>query len=544
MRNIGILIKTLFRQQFRIDKSNKRSKSIKISLFVSFGIIAVTLLPLLVVTMISYSKVCVEAGIGQSFLSSIFMAIELFALIFGTIMLVNTLFFSKDNAFLATLPIKPTQIFFAKLAYVAVNELIFAGTVGLIVLIIYGVVAKLGVLYYILGIIAVAIAPLLSLLASSILLFPLMYIMSFVKKNTILTSIVSLVLYVGGFIAYFIFISNITGNIDSALDTSLIINMFDRMGKVFFFNYSLAGIVLLTDVVKNLLIVIAVWGIGIVITYLLSGLVYRKGVSRQAEVSSMKIAKTDYEKVGLLKALMKRDWKEIVRDNSLFFYCIMQVIMAPLMIILLFGVMYKGMDLGDIATGALINVMGLWFFIMFSCGANYVATSAITRENRKWYLMKVAPIPYTLQIRAKVYLAYIFTAITTILGGISLMCFGMNVVSGIMNTIIVLILGYGFVCWQVKIDLDKPRLNWTNIAEGLKNNPASMVTMFSSMGIGLVMGAISYLGTILPNILPINQILSYIIVYTVLFIFALIFALAMGKTLYSKTDSLFNKLEG
>lgn len=542
MNNVALLIKTLFRQQFRIDKSNKRSKRTRIGIYVALGILIVIYLPLMAVMLVSFSKGCVENGFGQSYLSMVFTAIEVFALIFGTIMLVNTLFFSKDNAFLSTLPVKPSQIFFAKLATVALNELMIAGTIGYIAVIIYGIVAKLGVLYYILGLLAVIISPLLSLLVSSILLFPLMYIMSFIKKSTVLTSIVSIVMYVLFFVAYFIFISSITTNIENTLDPNSSLALITSLGNALFFNYALAGVVLINDIGKNLLIVLAVWGIGFVITYFLSNLVYRRGVTRQAETSSMKIAKQDYKQGDVLKSLIKRDWNEIKRDNTLFFYCVLQVIMAPLAIFLVVGVMYKDMEIDMKST--LSTIMGILFFIMFSCGANYVATSSITRENRKWYFIKTIPIPYTMQIRAKVRLAYIFTIITSVLSTVSLILTGVNTFVAILNLITVLVLGYGFVCWQVKLDIDKPRLNWATIAEGLKNNSASIVTMFASMGIGLLFGIVCGFAEKLPEVINISKMALYAIGYAVLLILSCVFALLKSKSLYNNTDKLIEKLEG
>lgn len=547
MKNVWLLLKVLFKQNYRKDKSSKRSKGTQTSLIASFIVLSIALLPILVILLVSYSFAAADADVGREYMSSIYFAEQTFALIFGTVLLVNTLFSSKDNAFLATLPVTSRQIFVAKILYVTFNELIYAGSLGLLASIIYGVIAKMSVVYYIMSVIAVIISPMLSLILSSILMFPLMYVFSFIKKNTTIKSVFSIGAYVIFMVGYVLILSKLYSSFSmDDMNVSAAITVFVNLGRAMFFDYALSGIVFISDgMLSNIIIVIAVWGIGIVAAYFLSGNIYKRSMAIASETDSIKLKSVKYKNTSIIKTLIIKDWKEISRDSTLLFYCFTQIIIAPLMIGLMFGVLYKEMGVMEEGLGnIMIDLVGTWLLFMFSCGTNYVGTSAITRENRHWYLMKIFPIPVSIQIRAKFILVSVFSVASAILGSLTFLFFETSPVDVILRALVIAIFSLGFVSKQIKMDIDRPRLNWTSIAEGMKSSPSMMVSMFLSMGIGLVVGITVMLGSVLPETLAISSIIVKAVIYVILIALAAVFALLNYRRLNNKAESLMNKLEG
>ena len=547
MKNVWLLIKVLFKQNYRIDKSSQRNKKVKGSIIASLIVIGCTFVPMIVFMLITYSKAAVESGVGREFISSIYFAEQMFALVFGTILLVNTLFFAKDNNFLATLPVTTRQLFFAKLLYVTFNELIYAGTLGIIATVIYGVIAKMSVAYYLLSVLAVILAPLLSIIVSSILLFPLMYVFSFIKKNATLMSLFSIGAYVIFMVVYVILVSKLQTIIEVDENVNQVVAVFVKLGQTLFFNYALSGVVFLSgNVLANLGIVIGVWGGSLIIAFLLSGKIYKRSMAIASESDSVAIKKTNFHSTNIMKSLIIKDWKEMTRDSSMLFYCFMQIIMSPLMIALIFGVMYKQMGIMDEegVSSVLLHLMGTWMLFMFACGTNYVSSTSITRENNHWYLMKLFPIPLSLQVRAKFVLGYAFSVVSAVLGCIVLALFDFGILDSVLLAITLIVFSYGFVSRAIKIDIDRPRLNWTSVAEGMKNSPAMTTTMFLAMGIGVVVGILNMLGNILPEALNIPAWIVKVGANVVIIAFALVFALLQHKSLIENTDKLFDKLEG
>ena len=535
------MIKTLFRQQFRVDKSNKGSKSAKIGMYIAFGIIGIFWFPIIGFSAWNMSVLAIQMGVEQAFLSIIFMGIQIVTLIFGTIMLVNTMFFSRDNEFLSVLPIKPQTIFFSKLAYVIVNELMLAGTMGLIAIIIFGIVGKMGVAFYLLGFISIILAALLPLLVSSLLLFPLMYIMSYIKRSTTLSTIISIGAFLGFMVGYMYFIGNMQNIIDPS-DPNALILMIENMGQILFFNYSLAGVVLLSEgLVANLLITLAVYAGAFVITYFLSAMVYKRGLVMQSEKSETKVKAVGYEQGSLISSLMKKDFKEIKRDTSMLFQCGMTALMAPLMIALIFGMTYKDMGMDSEVTAVLLNTVGVFFLILMTCGSNVTATSSISRENRCFHIMKIIPVPYEIQIKAKQYLSLIFAGTGVVLGGIVCIAFGMNILTGVCLIINCLLLSYGMSVFQIKMDLDRPKLNWDNFAQAIKNSRTAILTMLVAMVISIVAVGLSVVPIIFEGVVS-----SWMLILAsqgVLFICALLFSVIMRNNLNKKLTYYFDKIE-
>ncbi|MEG2001942.1 MAG: hypothetical protein RR107_02450 [Clostridia bacterium] len=539
MNNFLLIYKTIFKQKFRRDKGAKRSKSFKTGMIFTFGLLAVIYLPLLGMQLFAMADAAARGGFGKQYLSMVYTMLQGISLFFGTILLMNTLFNSRENEFFATLPVKPQTIFFAKLAYVVTNELVLAGTIGTIAIVIYGVVAQMNFSFYILGLISVILTPLLALLASSILLFPISYIMSFLKKSSTFSSIVS----IGAFLIFMVLYMGFFGKfMNTMTDPAQLSSMIESIGNALFFNVSMANIVFLGEgFATDLLIVAGLYIGGILLTYVLSSLIYKRSLKMQSEIAHAKIKKMGYQSTSLIKSLMVRDWKCIKRDTSMLFQCGMMVIMPALMILLLFGVMYKGMGIEGEKSSILLDTMGVFFLVMFTCGSNTTATSSISRENRNFYIMKIIPVPYEIQIKAKVLLAFTLGAIGSITGGIACVILGMNVFKAIVLVLTCLILSYGFTCIQVKFDLDKPKLNWENFNEAIKNSRTAMVSMFIGMGFAVVVMLILMLPTMLNGVLP--ELLLTIISYATVLIISIICAFFASHGLNKNINMYFEKIE-
>jgi len=550
LKNVGIILSALFRQNFRADKSTQRKKSIKALLIVAIVICAITIVPMMIVSLFSYSEIVVANGVEREYLSALFFAIEVFTIMFGTIVLMNTMFFSKDNEFLSTLPVKSGEVFTAKLLYVALNELILSGSLGLVAVIILGIVGGFSPLYYLLGLIAVVLCPLLSLTISSILLFPLMTVVSKIKKNTTLTTIISMLAFIAFFVVYVLFITKLEQSSlmgDEFVNANVAVALFKALGtnSALFFNYALAGVVFLEDFLLSLFTVVAIWGGGLVIAYLLAQAVYSKCANMQMEHSDTKLKNEGYVLKDVIQSLVIRDFKEILRDPAIFFNCIMQVIMPPLMVGLMLGVMYNEMGLLEGEMGVIMSqVMGMWMSIMFVCGSNYSASTAITRENRRWYAMKTMPVPYTMQIKAKLIIAFCFALASSVLTGIALYFFSTSILETILKVIVMIVLSYGFACLQIKLDLDKPTLNWATVKEGFKNNPATSISLFIAMAVGIVVAIVCATAAALIYNEIFNEIVVLLIAYGGIILVAAIFALLSHRSLLKNAEKLFNKLEG
>ncbi len=548
MKNFLTLLKLFIKQGFRRNNTSKRSKKGKVGTIILIVFCVLTMVPIYGFQLFVLASQSAKAGAYIGFTGAIFTIVQASCLIFGFIMLTNTLFYAKDNEILSTLPVKSSEIYFAKIAYVALSELMIIGSIALVMIILFGILAKLAFTYYILGLVCIILSVILALFVTSLIMTPFVSLFAKLKRSEKMTSITNIIMYLAFMVIYFLFISNITSTLTTSFeDPNATVNMINAIGMSLFFNVFMAKLTLLSITLNEGLILLAIFAVALVLAYLISSALYRKSIQIQRESGSDKIKEVGYKTDGLLSSLIKNDWKTITRDSQLFFYCIMQLIMAPLMLFMLFGVMYPKMGMEEEVMGTMLYSMGVLFMVIFSIGTNYVATSSITRENRKFYLMKIIPVPYEMQIRAKVNLAYIFTFVTIIISAIVLVVLGVKWYVAVIIGIPLLILGYGFVCWQVRIDLDKPRLNWNTITEGLKNNTSSLVTVLVAFAVGLLLAVVSALLVFLVPVFNLAQwltVLIYVGAFAVLCLISVLLTVLLKNGLYKKIDYLFDKIEG
>ena len=102
----------------------------------------------------------------------------------------NTLYFSKDNSVLITLPVKNNMIFTSKLIVCFIYELLKNISYILPFFFAYGMVMSLPVSYYFWSIFSLIIFTLLSVVISGLLSIPAMIVTIILKKHKVLEYIV------------------------------------------------------------------------------------------------------------------------------------------------------------------------------------------------------------------------------------------------------------------------------------------------------------------------------------------------------------------
>lgn len=99
-------------------------------------------------------------------------------------------------------------------------------------------------------------------------------------------------------------------------------------------------------------------------------------------------------------------------------------------------------------------------------------------------------MPYDKIVEAKALLAFIINEVGIVLMTVlSLFIIKIPLVSAAITLVICSLISLMFCYTQVYLDMRSPRLNWDNISAGLKNNPASLLSiLFALVTIGVVVG--------------------------------------------------------
>ena len=198
------LIKNTLKPNFKDQKEKKKYIITLVLLFVCLGIPFIFAL----VSMFGLVKASAEQGYLAEILSIGFFVSQLLTFFFGLFAYVNIMYFSKDNEFLFTLPLKSVSIFWAKFITILLYELIFS-VLTVLPMSIIAIIAtatigtfKVGIL--IMMIPATIMLPLMAILVIAILSYPIMKVLQFFKKRPILGAVFTIILVAAIYIAIYL----------------------------------------------------------------------------------------------------------------------------------------------------------------------------------------------------------------------------------------------------------------------------------------------------------------------------------------------------
>lgn len=492
MHQFKAILSAIIKSSYRFDK---KSKGFYVGAVAAAVFLAVLFGGMLAGGVYFMSGAFLQAGLEAELLTLIFSGAQAVVLVFGTAAMVSTIFFNRDAEFLLSLPVKSSTVFFAKLFYVYVSELVISAFVVLCSGIALGVAAGYGAGFYIMLLPAILILPLFPLLISSLLSLPIMYAVSFFKRKGALAGIALALLFAGGMALYLSFAGGLMeleegGELVFRLSQKSI-DTIRAAARILLPNIALAHVMLGTDILLNASVLLASYAALGALAFAVSSAVYRRGVSMQLEQNkSVRLGKFEYRVRTLRGTLIKKDWLELVRHPYLAFYCLFQVVFAPLLLMFYQFVQTSAsaQDQEALAAAGFIDIFGvaITFFTvgLLTASMNYTALSSITREGKNYSILKTLPIFYRAQLSAKAALASIIGALSVSVGMIAaLFIFPGQTGQLLLLWGFLLIMGNGLSYYFTGLDVKRPKLIYESISHALKNNVNSFIAMGVSSAI-------------------------------------------------------------
>lgn len=501
------LLKTVLLNNFRSMKgrfiSDKNGKDAKRKAATVFGAVMM-ILGVGVMVFILSAVVYVIAGISVfdnmhvKLLSTIISGVQIMVMLFGVTGVLSNTYFSKDNEFLSSLPVRPQTIFSVKLTVIYLNELALCTVFMLPAIISYaaGCVnagASFPMYFYFMIPVVLITTPVIPLAIVSVLSFPLIRIVAYFKNKSVTTLILNILLFVAFFAVYVLLADRIGRFVDGSVTAlppamATMINGFD---KAVFFNRYFALALTGTGFFVNALIFISTVAGAVGVIVMLSALLYKKSMNageeetRKTSKSSAEIAKPV---PGLKKALFVREAKCLFRNQSFAFNSIMGSIITPVIVIVM-NVINSGVSaLSGSAASNFVNAgMTLFYCLMLLCGTNYTAALAFSREGGAFYVLRYLPVKLKDVLKAKTALANAVSFTGIVLVTITGLAVSRGDVVNVLPTAAVLVIyAYAFNVLCIYRDLKKPNISWTSPYEVIKRNIYPVVPMFYAMGLGMV----------------------------------------------------------
>ncbi len=515
LKTYSLVLKTVLKNSFRAsknkyidygdEKTKKKQKATKAinAVMIALGFVVMFAVIYIVVHVLAM-MVAIE-NMSSYFLSMLLTTGQLMILFFGLSAVLSNTFFSKDNEFLASLPVKPEIIFAVKMTVIYINEFIVSTLFLLPMLaafisgsIIGGV--SIPIHFYFLIPLILIVEPVVPLVLISIISFPLIKVVSYFKNRSAITLIVSLLAFVLLMALYMAFVPNIEKffSMDGQISllTPQLKNTIYGMGKVVFYNRFFADALLGNRFWINMLILIATVAVATGLCVGLAAALYGKAAGKSGEETRKSVAvKIGTDIQGRRKTLFMREWRMLIRNQSFAFNSIMGSIITPVIILIM---NFVGIGAESIATqdGTAMSAFAssfanggfvLFYSVLLMCGTNYTASLAFSREGNTFYVLRYLPVSLKEIINAKVMLANAVSLLGLVLTAlVSLIFTKLGFLNVFPMVIAIGLLQYGFNMLCVYRDLKKPNVNWTSAYEVIKKNLYPMIPMFGAMGLGIV----------------------------------------------------------
>lgn len=428
------------------------------------------------------------------------MAISLIAFLvffFGLFYVMSVFYFSKDIEKLLPLPITPGQLIAAKFLVTLTYEYIITLIILAPAMVTYGILEKSGILFFVYMTIAIILLPVIPLVMASLIVMLIMRVSPAARNKDRFTLVASiLAIFVG--IGMNFGIQSIMQNAGSSNFADILSQGADKISKIssgifpgtYFINYVLvkpSG----WDSLGMMILFVLITVLAVVILYGAGNLLYFKGVIGIGSSGSggKKLSKAQFEEStasgSAFVTYIKKDIMVLLRTpiffmNNVLMTFLMPVIMLVPLLMNSSSDQFQLSQLRELAKTTLFTgdmkiasfvLVGFFAFVTFTCGANGVSESAISREGNCAYLMKIIPMSYKNQIWAKISV------------GLILSVMGALLFLGIITALLTPPFWFVLICLAtipgavlfpniigIVFDLYMPKIKWDNEQKAVKQN--------------------------------------------------------------------------
>ena len=480
----------------RRDKRQLAAIIIISAVYVLFAAIAV------VVMVATGREIAADRAAISQVLTTILFADFLLTVFLGTVSAISFLFLSKDNEFFLGLPIKPQTIFLSKMTMVFLTEVIVSAAIVLPTFITLGAVTNQGFLFFALIPVAIIAVPVFSISIISLISFPIVFIASRLKNKGTLKTILVIIPFsvlMGGYIYLVMVLSsggesglNLAEFLSGAVFTSFVIYPLHMLT-----NLATLAPVFGLNTTNSALVSLSIFFISLIaflfLSYFLAKFAYQKITRKTLESGTSKSSgKKDFVVAGAKKALIKKEWRMIVRNSTVALNTLTGVILGPLFTVIVVLIVANTMGAASVpiegAEDAIIIVprvfywaMGVMMVFVLALGTTG-ATTCISREGSAFYFVKMLPISTKTQIVSKQIFYTLVSVVAVFMSMLSL-----SILLAVRGDFLFFpfILSFLAACFwafavtnvAIQSDLKNPKLDWRDMREVVKRIKSQVISL-------------------------------------------------------------------
>lgn len=556
MKNVLTLLKVMLKVNFLFPALRGRTihkKKERINIIILAVILFVIAFPLLYAYLFiirKFFEILQPIGQTHALLTLGILIAQFLILIFGIFSIISIFYLSKDMELLIPLPLKPYQVILSKFFTVLVNEYFVIAPLILPLFIYYGILANVGIGYWLRLPFIYLLIPIIPLAVTSLLVVVMMRLINFGKHKDKLIIIGSLLMMALIIIPQFLE----KPSKNSGLNNEQIINFFtsdDSLVKLIgnkfppaiwitrSFIYGISN-----DAYVDQILFYSISALLFVFLILLGEKLFYKGVIGLNEVSVTPSQKTKHlsfsDGAHPIHSIFLRELRMMNRIPMFLLNGVISSLLIPIFMFLI--VIFKTGEFDFFISAMkkenvlMISLYLAAFFILCG-GLNGTAASSFSREGKYFWISKVIPVSFRNQIIGKFLHALAVSSLGIISGAIvTLILFKINLISLLLGLFIAIIATIAFIAIGFSLDLRKPLLDWISYQKAMKQNINVFFHILIEFAILFCLGYSTVIA-VNKKIAPLYIIYLFILIFLVLLaIIAILYLLKTVEKKYTKIE--------
>ena len=438
----------------------------------------------------------------------------------------NVLYFSKDNASLLPLPVKPRDILAAKINIILAYNLVTNFILGILPLVFYGIFTSQGFLFYPVAILTIMAVPVIPVLLGILVNMVIMYLLRNMKNKHTVQTIVTFISFIA-LIIFSYFIGSATADM-----AALAVNLLRAEHLIETLKGIVPTLTLAINAVlnQNILLTLALIAVSVACYLLVIQLcqkLFLKGMVgalySSDGISHKKLdEKSAYKSKSLWKSYVSNEIKIYLRTPAYVINLLTGALILPLLMVGSFYFSLKNEDSVDVFGYIFMLFEDREILGIISCGImaamfffnsySFISMVAVSKDGRSALFTKSIPVNFYKQIIYKALPDIMMTTIVNLLIIVPLVVlfkFPLDQAAIITLLMIPYSLCHGGL---ILLDLRKPNLNWDNEVQLVKRNFRILIS--------IAVGFFNTAWIVIALLCDVEAIIIYAIVFVVYTILA------------------------
>ena len=434
-----------------------------------------------------YFSIAGLMGLGLSVFGSVFMT-------------QNQLYEARDNDLLLSMPIKPSMILLSRMIPLLGLNLLFTAIVMVPASVMYAVLVRFSVLNFLMQLVGILAVCFLSQAISCLLGWGLHLLLS--KMNKSFASALYMVLFL---VIYFILYSQAGTIINSmaADGTAIASGLRSWVWPIYALGTGCNGSL------PHLLVFAAISAAVFALVYYLLSATFLRSATTQRSGKRKKLDMGTIKAGSPTQAVLYKEWRHFLGSPVYLTNLSIGVLMAALLAAA--GLIFRGKVLEILSAFSAMGMDPQPYIPLIICGMlsfltsmMFVSAPSVSLEGKNLWILKSMPISTVGILQAKLLFHCRMTTPVTVLAGLVLAAaYGCNLPGILLCALVPGLLTVLSGVLGMACGLKWAKLDWLNEAYPCKQGMAATITMFSMMGVPLVLGLVyGFLAhTVLPPLL-------------------------------------------